>query len=295
MATYSLSGAGVQALSAGVTAAHVTITTTPTNVGSGSANPANYYHIALLRFGDATGYFDAVPVVGGPQWLAVPVGTTRLGYACQNGAVISFAEVIGGSRPFGGADALSSLSDVALTSPADTQLLTYQASSAKWINANAPSGGSGGAGYLLSTRRVKRQHAGNYTITASSFTVVDTTNLSLACTLAVGDIARISLSGQGYMNGSGVAFFDFQVTQPTLGTTRCNNTAAGGIAAEQSASRTPLLISTDFVAAEAGSHTFKLVMFVNANNFSLCNATSGNDDTAILMTLDRIAAAALTA
>lgn len=295
MATYSLSGTGVQALSANVTAAHITVTTTPTNSGHGSANPTNLYHVALLRFGDATGYFDAVPVVGGPQWLAVPAGTTRLGYACQNGAVISFAEVIGGSRPFGGADALSSLSDVALTSPADTQLLTYQASSAKWINANAPSGGGGGAGYLLSTRRVKRQHAGNYTVSATSFTVVDTTNLSLACTLAVGDVARVAACFQGYMNGSGACWLDFQVTQPTLGTTRCNATAAGGATAVQATSRQAVTLDADFVAAEAGSHTFKLTAFVNSGSFTLANATSGADDTAILMTLDRIAAAALSA
>lgn len=165
MATYSLSGTGVQALSANVTAAHVTITTTPSNSRVGTANPANLYDVCLLRFGDATGYFDAVPVVGGPQWLAVPLGATRCAYACKGGAVISFAEVIGGSRPFGGADALSSLSDVALTTPADTQILTYQSSSAKWINANASGGGGADFKRLTST-----------TLAANSTTI--TTDLS---------------------------------------------------------------------------------------------------------------------
>lgn len=149
MATYSLSGAGVQALSSNVTALHVDITTVPTNSGQGSANPPNRYHVALLRLGDATGYFDAVPVVGGPQWLAVPSGTTRCGYACQGGAVISLSEVIGGTPPFGGGGALSGLSDVALASVADAQVLTYQASSSKWINAT-PSGGGGGSISTLS-------------------------------------------------------------------------------------------------------------------------------------------------
>jgi hypothetical protein len=143
MSTYSLSGAGVQALSAGVTAVHVTITTLPIAPSGGSANPTNYYHVGMLRFGDAVGYFDAIPIVGGPQWLAVPSGTTRCGYSLSGGSVISLVEVIGGTPPFGGVGALSSLSDVALTSPADTQLLTYQASSGKWINANAPTGGGG--------------------------------------------------------------------------------------------------------------------------------------------------------
>lgn len=144
MSTYSLSGSGVQALSSNVTALHIAITTMATYPGQGTANPTNYYHIALLRIGDAVGFFDAVPVTGGPQWMAVPAGATRLGYSCAAGAVISVAEVIGGTPPFGGAGALSSLSDVALASPADTQLLTYQASSGKWINANAPSGGGSG-------------------------------------------------------------------------------------------------------------------------------------------------------
>lgn len=125
-----------------MTAVHVTVTTLPSRYGQGTANPTNYYDVCLLRFGDAVGYFDAIPIVGGPQWLAVPSGATRCGYAVKGGAVISFAEVIGGTPPFGSTGALSSLSDVALTSVADAQVLAYQASSAKWIN-STPSGGSG--------------------------------------------------------------------------------------------------------------------------------------------------------
>lgn len=145
MATYSLSGSGVQALSANVTALHVTITTSPANAGAGGGNPAIAYGIATLRMGDATGYFDAVPVVGGPQWLAVPAGTTRIGYDLAGAAVLSVEEVIGGIPPFGGGGALAGLSDVALASPSDTQVLTFQASTSKWINANPASGGGGGA------------------------------------------------------------------------------------------------------------------------------------------------------
>src|SRR5215831_16125568 len=148
MSTYALTGTGVQALSANVTAVHVSITTPPAQSYNGSAHPANYYHVALLRFGDTTGYFDAVPVVGGPQWMAVPSGSTQLGYACQGNAAISVAEVIGGTPPFGGSGALSSLSDVSLASPTDTQVLTYQASSSRWINANAPSGSGGALTYF---------------------------------------------------------------------------------------------------------------------------------------------------
>jgi hypothetical protein len=102
MATYTLSGSGVQALSSNVTALHITISTLPASAGPGSANPVNYYDVGVLRFGDATGYFDAVPVVGGPQWASVPVGVTRVGYALQPGAMVSVAEVLGGTPPFGG-------------------------------------------------------------------------------------------------------------------------------------------------------------------------------------------------
>lgn len=143
MATYALTGSGVQALSTNVTALHVTVTTTPPAAGVGTANPANGYNVGLLRFGDGIGFFDATQIVGGPQWLAVPSGTTQLGYSVQPGGAISAAEVIGGTPPFGGGGSLAGLSDVALASVADAQVLTYQASSSKWINAT-PTGGGGG-------------------------------------------------------------------------------------------------------------------------------------------------------
>lgn len=143
MASYSLSGTGVQALSAGVTALHVTISTLPAQPILGTANPGNYGGVAMLRLGDGTGFFQALPVEGGPQWLAVPNGCTQLGYAVQPGAAISVAEVLGGVPPFGGPGSLASLSDVALASLADAQVLTYHTATSKWINAT-PAGGSGG-------------------------------------------------------------------------------------------------------------------------------------------------------
>jgi hypothetical protein len=154
VATYSLTGSGTQALSSNVTALHISATTIPTNIGTGNANPINYYSLALLRLGDATGFMPAVQLEASPAWLAVPAGSTRLGYACLGGSALSVVEVIGGTPPFGGTASLAGLSDVALASPADTQILTYQASSAKWINANAPSGGGSspsGSMVLLST------------------------------------------------------------------------------------------------------------------------------------------------
>lgn len=102
MATYSLSGSGVQSLSAGTTALHVTVTTPPAVVGSGYANPTDLYGVGFLRVGDGTGYWTPYPILGGPQWLSVPTQATQLGYALLGFAVVSVAEVIGGTPPFSG-------------------------------------------------------------------------------------------------------------------------------------------------------------------------------------------------
>lgn len=93
MATYSLSGTGVQALSAAVVALHISITTVPLGASFGSAYPADYYHVGLLRPGDGTGYMEWTPVIGGPQWMPLPSGTTHLGYSLFGSGVISVVEV----------------------------------------------------------------------------------------------------------------------------------------------------------------------------------------------------------
>lgn len=165
MATFSLSGTGTHTLSAGTTALHVTITTLPASAGHGDASPADYYGVGLLRLGDGTAYWDPYPVSGGPQWLPVPYGASVVGYSLLGGAVISITEVTA-SSPL--AVPLSGLPDVAIGSPADTQVLTYQGSSGHWINAAAPSGGGGGTGigqYRCSARRnAGVSHANNVTI-----------------------------------------------------------------------------------------------------------------------------------
>jgi hypothetical protein len=100
MATYTLSGSGTQTLTANTTAAHLTITTLPSGLPKGRANPVNNFEIGLIRFGDGTGFWEPVPVLGGPQWIGVPNGATQFGYAMLNGSVVSFTEVIGGTSPF---------------------------------------------------------------------------------------------------------------------------------------------------------------------------------------------------
>jgi|SRR5215831_13418334 len=153
MATWALTGNGVQNLSAGTGALHVTITSLPPGTTSGTGNPVNHYDVALFRFGDGTGYFDAVPIVGGPHWVVLPAGTTQVGYACADGAALSVTEVAGGGGGGGGVINLDDLADVVITSPADTQVLTYHAATSQWINAAAPSGGVtlGGTTVLLNT------------------------------------------------------------------------------------------------------------------------------------------------
>lgn len=101
MSSYTLSGSGTQALSSNVTAAHVAINT-PAVSAAGRGNPAAFYDVALLRFGDGTAYWDAMPVTGGPQWIPVPFGATIVGYRVFGATSITLTEVIGGVPPFGG-------------------------------------------------------------------------------------------------------------------------------------------------------------------------------------------------
>jgi hypothetical protein len=99
VATYSLSGTGIQTLTANTTSIYLTITTLPIGTEAGAAHPPDYYDVGQIRLGDATGFFDAIVVVGGPQWIGLPIGCTRVGYAFGD-AVVSMQEVIGGTRPF---------------------------------------------------------------------------------------------------------------------------------------------------------------------------------------------------
>src|SRR5919205_4667546 len=101
MSSYTLSGTGVQALSANVTALHVAISTVPAVAGLGRANPSSYYDVGLLRFGDGTGFWSPFPINGGPQGFGVPYGTTQLGYSIFGAGVVTVTEVIGGISPFG--------------------------------------------------------------------------------------------------------------------------------------------------------------------------------------------------
>lgn len=143
MASYSLSGSGVQALGSGVGALHTHFASAPANANQGHANPTNYYGVALLRVGDGTAWMPSFPLDAQDQWIALPNGTTEIGYAIFGGITITATEVFGPSPYGGGVTELAQLSDVSEANLADGQVLTYQASSGKWVNATpASSGGS---------------------------------------------------------------------------------------------------------------------------------------------------------
>jgi len=110
----------------------------PAASGNGGANPADYYGLGLIRPGNATAFWEPFSVIGGPQWMPLPAGTTRIGYALFSGAVVSVAEVAGAS-PL--AFPLASLPDVAIASVSDAQVLAYSSASSKWINATPTGGG----------------------------------------------------------------------------------------------------------------------------------------------------------
>lgn len=139
MVSFTLTGTGVQSLSASVVALHVSVTALPLTAGNGLANPLDHYGVGLIRPGDSLAFWDAYPITGGPQWLPLPFGTIRLGYALVTGGQVTVDEVF---APAPLAFPLASLPDVALSSPSNGQALTYQASSSKWIN-STPAGGGG--------------------------------------------------------------------------------------------------------------------------------------------------------
>lgn len=91
--SYAISGSGTHAVSAGVEQLYLDITTTPANAGEGRANPTSKYDIGLIRAGDGTGWWSAVPIVGGPQWIGLPHGTTEIAYVVFNTGEVEVTEV----------------------------------------------------------------------------------------------------------------------------------------------------------------------------------------------------------
>lgn len=176
MASYTLSGTGTQALSTNVTAAHVTINTPGSLSGIGRANPLSRYDVALLRFGDGTGFWAPVAVNGGPQWIGVPAGTTEVGYSVFGAASLTFAEVIGGSPPFGtSTPSLEQLTDVSVSGVSNGQVLEWDSASSLWKNQTLATGGTPTLGNVTKVQLdyVASTDLANGTSLSSGFTWTD--------------------------------------------------------------------------------------------------------------------------
>jgi len=134
VASYTLSGHGTQALTAGTGAIHWHVNTFPSRAGQGQAFPINYFDVGLLRAGDGTGFFPARPVDALDGWMGLPVGTTTLGYSLFGSTVVVVTEVAGTSPLVTPTPSLEQLTDVSVASVTDGDLLTWVASASKWEN-----------------------------------------------------------------------------------------------------------------------------------------------------------------
>jgi hypothetical protein len=91
MATFTLTGTGVQAISSPGSLA-ITVTVGGGSAQVGYANPANLYHVGLLRVGNTHGYGPAIPVDAVNMLLPCINGATLLGYALASGVTITAEE-----------------------------------------------------------------------------------------------------------------------------------------------------------------------------------------------------------
>ena len=133
---------------------------------------------------------------------------------------------------------------------------------------------------------------GNKTIsTAGGWTDIDSTNLaalSLSCTS--GDVIELELDCQTYVNtGTGAAGFDFLVTKPDTTTTRASgNSTLGATCTSNQGLRTAVNVTMHYTCGATGTHTFKPQMQTGATAWTVCNASSGNDDTVILFSVKNL-------
>lgn len=127
---------------------------------------------------------------------------------------------------------------------------------------------------------------GNGTKTVGSTTraPIDATNLPyLTLDLAVGDQVRCDFMAQMYGNTGTVSLnFDVEVDQPVSANTYIAAGCDQGIFLEpNSGNRVTRQMFGVFTATEAGTHGFRIVAFVNTASASICNSTSGGDDSVI--------------
>jgi Collagen triple helix repeat (20 copies) len=149
MSTYTLSGSGVQALSAGVGKLYITPSVVPGGIGIGRANPANYYDLALLRLGDSDKYYPAFPLDANGMVVAVPDGCDSLGYKLLQSISITVVEVIGPSPfvgPAGPTGSAGAAGATGATGPAGPTGATGPAGATGATGPAGPTGPTGPAG-----------------------------------------------------------------------------------------------------------------------------------------------------
>lgn len=91
MATFTLTGTGIQAISSPSSLA-VTITVHGSLARTGQANPANRFDEGLLRIGTAHGYLPSIPIDATSMVVPCPAGAVNLGYALLTGCTITVEE-----------------------------------------------------------------------------------------------------------------------------------------------------------------------------------------------------------
>jgi hypothetical protein len=93
MATYNLSGQGIQTLTVRTTQLQVTVTVLGSGYSIGEAFPANYFRIGSIRIGSG-GFYGRPQYIDALECLIlVPDNSDTFGYALLSGSHISVTEV----------------------------------------------------------------------------------------------------------------------------------------------------------------------------------------------------------
>lgn len=131
---------------------------------------------------------------------------------------------------------------------------------------------------------------GNKTTTSTTKVAIDTTNLAyLTLTLAVNDVVRCTLSGSVKHSGTVPIGFDFEVDRPTSADTFVAVDDAYGVqVVTPGINRNPVNAVGMYVAGEAGSHGFRPAWLTDSGTATLCNASSGNDDSRVTFTIENL-------
>lgn len=127
------------------------------------------------------------------------------------------------------------------------------------------------------TKATRLSGHGNYSLTSSSMTAIDATNLPyLTHTLAVGDRVKVEFYGNGFYDSANTIAFDFEVDQPTSANTTVSlNSDSGLTAFGTDGQRRSIAVVGIFTATEAGAHGFRPMYRSYGGTFTLANATSG--------------------